>query len=98
MFVRQVVRRDFDEVTAQIEELRRDLHARQLAAGATIDPRGIASRRAEVLRLRDEGLSERAIARAVGVSRGVVTHDLLTVGAKRPSTIIGLDGRRTHGP
>jgi hypothetical protein len=97
-FVRRALARDLDQLAAEVDELRRELHASRLAHGEPIDPRRYAARCERTVALRAEGLSTRAIAAALGSTRSRVETDLRHAGAARPETIIGLDGRRTHGP
>jgi hypothetical protein len=97
-FIRRTIAGDLDEFANELEQLRKELHAVRLAAKLPVDPRGHVARRDMVVRLREQGMSERGIAKALGIRRGVVTHDLRVTGVPRPTSIVGLDGRSTRGP
>lgn len=90
--VRQVVAADLDAVLREVGELRKTIALLERAAGLSSDRLPLGERREIVTELRAKGLSERSIARVVGVHRQTVASDARAMRLPAPDVSLGVDG------
>lgn len=90
--VQGVVTPYLDGVLAEVSQLRSEVEALRRVAG----PRSL--RQAQVVRLRQEGLSLQAIAQAVDAHRGTIARDVRELGLPTPSSSIDINGVIRRSP
>jgi hypothetical protein len=94
--VRATICRELDQVTNEIEVLRKEVAALRAASGLPTGSLRQAERREQVVALRARGVSLRAIARLLNSRHETIAADLKALGVPKASISIGLDGATRH--
>jgi hypothetical protein len=93
---RSAVAPDLDAVVAEVDQLRKQVVVMRTLVGLPPERPDRIQRRAQVVRLRADGLSVRSIATPLGVRRETISKDLRALGAPPARVSVGIDGAVRH--